>query len=104
MAEITRRSLLQTTAAAAATSAFHSSVAIGAPQGNRLNLGFIGCGGRAQSLVKPFLDLSDIAWACDVDQKRAEQFAKKTSASQSTTDLRRVIDDPHVDAVVIATS
>ena len=103
MTKITRRTFIQTTATAVAASTFHSSVATGAPQNDRLKLGFIGCGGRAQSLVKPFLDLADIAWVCDADQKRTTQFAEKTNASQATTDLRRVIDDPKVDAVVIAT-
>ncbi len=54
MTEVTRRFLMQTTAAAVATSALHSSVAIGAPQRNRLKLGFIGCGGRAQFARKTF--------------------------------------------------
>ena len=101
MTKITRRSLMET--AAVAASAVHSSVAIGAPRSNRLKLGFIGCGGRAKSLMPPFLNLADAAWVCDVDQQRAAQFAKNANAPQSTADLRRVIEDPQVDAVVIAT-
>ena len=89
--------------AAVAASAVHSSVAIGAPRSNRLKLGFIGCGGRAKSLMAPFLNLADAAWVCDVDQHRAAQFAKNANAPQSTADLRRVVEDPQVDAVVIAT-
>ena len=76
MTELTRRSLIQTTAATAAAAAFHGSVANGAPQNDRLKLGFIGFGGGANSLVKPFLDLVDIVWARDADQQRTAQFAK----------------------------
>ena len=103
MTEITRRSLIKTTAAAAAASAFHSPVASGAQRDKRPKLGFIGCGGRAQSLVKPFLADAEIVWACDTDRQRAESFAKKFNASKSTNDLRQILDDPKVDAVVVAT-
>lgn len=103
MPQMTRRSLIKTTAAAAAAATFHSSVASGASRNQRPKLGFIGCGGRAQSLVKPFLDLAEVTWACDTDRQRAAAFASKVSGAKATNDLRHILDDPSIDAVVVAT-
>ncbi len=72
-------------------------------------LGVIGTGGRGTTLSKEFAGIpgAEIAYVCDVDSKRMAEAASATSSKQSRTpeqvgDLRRILDDPAVDAVVIA--
>lgn len=90
-----------TTAAFVAQSSFRSVHA--AQQSSRPKIAFIGCGGRAQGLQRDFRELASIVWACDPDEKRAAAFASASGAKRSTADLRQVLDDDSVDAVVIAT-
>src|SRR5262245_32499075 len=70
-----------------------------------LNLGFIGTGARANDLLKQFSALKDvrIAALCDPDRKRLDDTAKKHRKATKYADLRKLLDDRDVDAVVIAT-
>jgi predicted dehydrogenase len=82
-----------------------------AESNSRLVVGVIGMGGRGRSLAVTFQRQPNvqIAYVCDVDQKRAEQavaaVAKVASGSppQAVTDFRRILEDRAVDAVVVAT-
>ncbi len=72
-------------------------------------LGIIGTGGRGTTLSKEFAGLpgAEVAYVCDVDSKRMAEAASATAEKQSRTpeqtgDLRRILDDAAVDAVVIA--
>nr|MBA3441101.1 Gfo/Idh/MocA family oxidoreductase [Pyrinomonadaceae bacterium] len=76
----------------------------------KVNVAFIGIRGRGKGLINSFAALSDvnIAYLCDVDQRVLESVCadveKKTGKKpQSAGDLRRVLDEKSVDAVVIAT-
>ncbi|MBA3440033.1 MAG: Gfo/Idh/MocA family oxidoreductase [Pyrinomonadaceae bacterium] len=76
----------------------------------KVNVAFIGIRGRGKNLIGSFAALPDvnIAYLCDVDQKVLESggadIEKKTGKKpQLAGDLRRVLDDKSVDAVVIAT-
>lgn len=71
----------------------------------QLNLGFIGTGARANDLLKQFRALPDvrIAALCDPDRQRLDATAKKHRGAAKYTDLRKLLDDRDVDAVVIAT-
>ena len=80
---------------------------------NKIVIGTIGCGGRGQSLTKGFLKRDDveIAYLCEVDSKRrglADLMdliqSERNQAPKLVDDLRRVLDDKEVDAVVIATN
>jgi predicted dehydrogenase len=62
----------------------------------------IGCGGRASSLRSDFAKIAEIAWVCDPDKSRLAAFEKATGA-KGTSDMRHVLDDKSVDAVVIST-
>ncbi|PYJ02800.1 MAG: dehydrogenase [Verrucomicrobia bacterium] len=73
-------------------------------------LGIIGCNGRGMAHISAYLSLPDteIAYICDVDSRAVDKgiaaVAKKQSRkSQGVKDLRRILDDPAVDAVSIAT-
>jgi predicted dehydrogenase len=80
-----------------------------APQ-ERITLGVIGCGGMGSVLLQSFAAMKDVvvAYVCDPDATRlaaAAQSAAQTSgrAPKAVKDLRRLLDDKAVDAVVIAT-
>lgn len=97
-------------AAAALTSASYSRV-LGANE--KVALATIGVGGRGQSLTGGFArrDDCEILWLCEADEKRgglAELINRleneKGRRPNYTPDLRNVLEDGSVDAVVIATS
>jgi predicted dehydrogenase len=76
---------------------------------DRINLGVIGCGGQGQSLMRSFAALpgASITHVCDVDAARLKSAAAAVEeiahqAPRSVEDLRRVLDDPAVHAVIIA--
>ena len=103
-----RRRFLATTGAAAVTAATWSRAA-GANE-RRIVLGIIGPGGQGTNLLRSFLQLDnvDVAWVCDIDEHRlsdAHHLVKgaKGPAPKQTKDLRQVLDDKAVDAVVVAT-
>lgn len=82
----------------------YTRVAQAAARGGQLPvIGFIGCGGRSKNLRRSFNDISQIAWACDPDETRAKNLQKETGAMKTTGDMRRVLDDKSVDAIVVAT-
>ena len=112
MVQIDRRNFLTTTGMGAAASAmlnFSSASSRAAGANARVVLGVIGCGGRARKdLLKEFTgDLVEIAYVCDPDSKGARRAAVQVQARggavKAVSDLRRVLDDPGVDAVVVAT-
>ena len=88
-----------------------SASVFGQPANNKVNLGFIGCGGRGTQLLGDFLKRDDInvLHCCDPFRDRAERAAAIVSDSplnqtpKVSQDLRTVLDDPKVDAVVCAT-
>lgn len=94
---------MQTSASIGLSAITYSRAARAAAFDNRVVIGFVGCGGRSQSLLSPFRDKASVAWACDPDQKRAKSFQEASGAKQVTNDLRRVLDDKTVDAIVVAT-
>jgi predicted dehydrogenase len=100
MDEITRRKFLG--GVTAATVAAQSIVRANSTSASKQKIALIGCGGRANSHRDAFQPLADIVWVCDPDKNRLATFEKATGA-KGTTDLRRVLDDKEVQAVVIAT-
>lgn len=103
---LSRRGWLKSSSVIGASAIAYQRIAHSAVRSHRVRVGFIGCGGRATGLLKGFLKVSDVVWACDPDSQRAEQFqrkVKRTNALKKTGDLRRVLDDRSVDAVVVAT-
>jgi len=105
MTESTRRSFLQHTAlASAGAAAWTWNGGINAAGANdRLAIGVIGCGGQGARLASAFAELADIACVCDPDESRRRQLQEKVRAKKAVADLRRVLDDKAVDAVVVAT-
>jgi predicted dehydrogenase len=101
----TRRSFLKRTATASAcVAAWAWTGGINARGANeRMAVGVIGCGGRGSSLAAAFAEIANVAYACDPDESRRRQTQEKVRARQIVVDVRRVLDDKTVDAVVVAT-
>lgn len=103
MTKPSRRKFIHSGAAIGLSAVAYSSVARAAANGARPVIGFVGCGGRSRGLLKTFRRDAIVAWACDPDEKHAKEFQQSSGAKQVTGDLRRVLDDQAVDAIVVAT-
>lgn len=102
MSETSRRHFVHG-GAAAALGSLAARTSLATTAADRRAVAFIGCGGRAGSLWPEFRDHVRVAWACDPDAARAAKFQQMSGAGRTTGDLRRVLDDKSVEAVVIAT-
>ncbi len=92
-------------AAAAVLSGSTSQAARGA--NDKLVVALIGCGGRGTGDAGQFRKLPnvEVGYVCDVDANRLASAAKtfNLAAGKAVNDLRRVLDDKSVDAVIVAT-
>jgi predicted dehydrogenase len=103
-----RREFLQ--AAAAGAAALALSPPTSAADSRKVALGVIGPGGMGMNHVRALVKRPDveIAYVCDVDQKRLTEAAKQVEsttkkAPKTVKDLREVLEDRNVQAVFIAT-
>ncbi|HEY3282571.1 MAG TPA: Gfo/Idh/MocA family oxidoreductase, partial [Armatimonadota bacterium] len=106
-----REFLVEATAAAAGAIVVGASgPARAASPSERVVLGVMGVNGRGRDLAQGFAKLPDaeIAYLCDVDQRALDRCAAALSKSlrrapKLVTDFRRILEDPGVDALVVAT-
>ncbi len=102
----TRRTFLRQTTRATAVAALgaFAAPAIQAQGANeRIVVGVAGCA-RGSTDGQELRKLgAKIAYACDPDQSRAERVKKLLGAERAVADLRRILDDRAVDAIVVAT-
>ena len=108
MAEVKRRQFLKSSTWAGAS--LIGTAGAWARANDRIRVALIGAGGRGRRLVEEILDNEgvELAVVCDVDERRALEKAdqaQKISGKRPRTekDLRRIMDDPSIDAVTIAT-
>src|SRR5437870_929381 len=108
---ISRRQFIRTTSAAAIASTALSSMAI-AGANEKVIVGIMGASanGRGSQLASGFAGQknAEVAYICDVDERNVNKVVELVAAKQSRKpegvgDFRRIIDDPAVDAIVIAT-
>nr|MDQ3820887.1 Gfo/Idh/MocA family oxidoreductase [Acidobacteriota bacterium] len=68
-------------------------------------IGVIGCGYWGPNLLRNFSEQerARLRWMCDVDVKRLETLARRYPSAKVSTDYRKLLADPELDAVVIAT-
>ncbi len=111
---ISRRDFLKTTAAAAAVAAAPNIIPASAlggpgksPPSERINLGIIGCGGMGNYNLSECAKYPDVAVtaACDVWDARMETVTEKhkAAACKGYKDFRQMLQQPNLDAVIIAT-
>lgn len=104
---ITRRAFVQQTgqalAAGAALGAWPALAAEGA--NNKINLGFIGVGGRGFHHLRQFAGMSDvnIAAIADASEEKRNRAAKAAPGAKTFQDYRQLLELKEVDAVVIST-
>jgi predicted dehydrogenase len=74
---------------------------------DKLIVGLIGCGGRGVHDAGLFKNTAsvELAYVCDVDESRRNAAAKslEVDSKNAVADLRRILDDKSVDAVIVAT-
>lgn len=106
MSQQDRRTFLKRTgtsvAGAATSTASLPSAAHGANE--RVAVGLIGCGGRGIQVARTIGSQNDavVSYVCDPDSTRAAKAKDSTGAEHAVADLRRILDDKSIDAVVIA--
>jgi predicted dehydrogenase len=105
-----RRTFLTGTVAAAAATRLHASSQGGpaaGPPSDRLRIGFLGMGARAQELVDAIAASganATVVSLCDAYRGRAERGRARAGGTATIVDdYRRILDDRGVDAVFIAT-
>jgi len=109
---INRRDFLkQTSAFTAGLAVLASAPALRAAlsPSSKVRVGIMGCNGRGLAHISGFLAVPnvEIAYICDVDSRAIDKgiaaVAKKQSAKPAgVKDIRKVLDDPTVDAISIA--
>ncbi len=107
MSEHDRRSFLKQTGrgvvgAAVVQTASQYARAKGATE--RINVGLIGCGGRGITVARAIgkHPHAAVRYVCDPDEHRAARAKEATGADHAVADLRRILEDQSVDAIVIA--
>ncbi len=106
---LNRRRFLKTTAAAGAAAAITGFPSLhAADSSKKIVVGVIGLG-RGMAHVNNYLGLSnvEVAYLCDVDERRIGSAAKAVEAKQEkkpqgVKDIRRILEDKNVDVVSIA--
>jgi predicted dehydrogenase len=68
-----------------------------------VRIGQAGLGNWGKNLVRNLDDLADLRWLCDASPALQEQFAKRFPNARVTGDFADLINDPELEAVVIAT-
>lgn len=98
-----RRAVLKAGIAGAALQILPSRIWSQSPNA-KLNLGFIGAGGRGEANIGAFCD-ETIAVLCDVDERRCERMVGEHPSAKFYRDWRRMLDKEgdKLDAVVIST-
>ncbi|MFT7510906.1 MAG: putative dehydrogenase [Candidatus Omnitrophota bacterium] len=102
----TRRALLKSTAAMAASTAV-PNLSRGASPNETVRVAIIGVRGKGRQHMQMFKAMAgvQVVALCDPDRQILAERAKELDDPKAKlhTDLRRVMDDPEIDAVVIAT-
>jgi len=65
----------------------------------------VGLGYWGPNLVRVLSERTDIdvRWICDLDESRLDRLTRRYPSVRATTNLDVVLDDPHVDGVLLAT-
>lgn len=109
MNRISRRQFVKTSSVAAAATALTTSLPArslrAANANDEINIGFISCGSRAGGLMGQFdkMEGVNIAALCDVDESRLGSAKNRYPKAAGYQDLRELIADDNLDAVVVAT-
>jgi predicted dehydrogenase len=72
---------------------------------NSIKIGVVGCGYWGPNLLRNFAenDTAELRWICDSDEARLAAMARRYPSVKSTTDYRKLFEDPDLDAVAVVT-
>ncbi len=72
---------------------------------DRISVGMVGLGGWGKNLLRNYgsLPQAELRYACDSDAGRREAYAAAYPGTTFTDDFQLLLDDPALDAVVLAT-
>lgn len=102
-----RRQFLQVSAAASAGLALADASATATTAARqKVSFALVGCGGRGRHVAKVFQADPQVtlSWVCDVDSRRLSEGRKLGGpGTRSSNDLREVLADKSLDAVLVAT-
>jgi predicted dehydrogenase len=75
------------------------------PETETLSVGVVGLGYWGPNLLRALAEMPgvDLAWICDLDEQLLDGFGKRYPGPIRTTDVGRLLDDPKLDAIVLAT-
>lgn len=67
--------------------------------------GIVGLGYWGPNLLRVLFDRTDVdvRWICDLDPSRLDRFSRRYPGAQTSDDLDRLLDDPELDAILLAT-
>lgn len=102
---VARRNFLGGAVAVAAGVAALRPRRVRAAEERRLYVGLIGCGPQGRNVARAMAGVPgvQIAAVCDPDGSRAAAARAETGAAAEHADLRRLLDDAALDAVIVAT-
>ena len=105
MTRLDRRTFLAGSMAGAAATIAAPSSSLAFNANEEIRVGFISCGGRAQGLMGSFSKVPGvrIAGLCDPDESRLGKAKDRFPKATGWSDLRGMLDDDNIDAVVVAT-
>jgi predicted dehydrogenase len=66
-------------------------------------IGQAGLGAWGKNLARNFDELADLAWLCDTDESKRQASASRHPRARITGDFDELLDDPALEAVVVAT-
>jgi predicted dehydrogenase len=66
-------------------------------------IGLVGLGYWGPNLARNFDELAELRWLCDLDPDQRERFAPRYPNAHVTGDFDELLNDPELEAVVIAT-
>ncbi|MGC9317005.1 MAG: Gfo/Idh/MocA family protein [Armatimonadota bacterium] len=71
--------------------------------GREVRVGFVGCGRHATGVLLPGVREAgmDLAAVCDLDRRRAQRTVRRFGAFRAYQDLRKMIDEMDLDAVLV---
>ena len=109
--EISRRSFIRTSAAAATAFTIAPSSILGKSHGyqapsDKLNIAVVGIGGMGNSNIRAVKPTENIVALCDVDWKYAKDVFAATPTAKKYYDWRKMYDEMNkdIDAVIVATA
>lgn len=75
------------------------------PVTGTVNVGVVGLGYWGPNLVRAIAEMpaARLSWLCDLDEQLLDTFAVRYPGPRRATDLQHLLDDPELDALLIAT-